>query len=316
MPLKAFCIEISDNTDACFVSDVLFELGALSVTTTDLHSGTAKEQLIFGEPTQPTDTITSTTPPLQPAIWNHARVVALFPVSTDMESITMTIASDFNLAQTPTLRIHTELFDDKTPEYWVQIFQQQLQPIILGSCAITFPWREPLQGVRNVVLEPGLAFGTGEHATTQLCARWLQQTVRRGDRVLDVGSGSGVLALIAVMSEEGIRAVGLDIDAEAVRVGRENAKKNGVEEMVRFCEKWEEVGSGVYDVIVANILAGILMGMAEVLVRRMGEGGRIGLSGILLEQAEEVCERFREKGVVMENAEVQDGWVLLVGSKM
>lgn len=99
-------------------------------------------------------------------------------------------------------------------------------------------------------------------------------------------------------------------------MGREKAKRNEEQGAVRFCESWEEVGNGVYEVIVANILAGILMGMAEALVRRTGEGGRIGSSGILVEQAEEVREWFRERGVVMEDAEVQDGWVLLVGRKL
>lgn len=209
MPLRALCNEISDDTDAHFVSHALFELGALSVTTTDFHDGTAQEQLIYDERTPPTDTTTSIIlPPQQPAIWNHARTTALFSVSTDMESVMMVIALDLNLAQTHTLRIHTESLDDKTPEEWIRVSQQRLQAIMLGSCSITFPWHEPLPRVRNLVIEPGLAFGTAEHATTQLCARWVERTVRRGDRELDVGSGSAMLALVAVTSEDEVKALG------------------------------------------------------------------------------------------------------------
>lgn len=313
MPLQSITVEVSGDTDAAFVSDVLFELGALSVSTSDLHRGTSSEEPIYAEP--PQNSITPSEPSKPPTLWHHARVTALFPLSVDSEALLMTIATDFRLPQTPTLRIHSEPFDDKTPVEWVAHAQASFKPIVLGRIAISFPWHTPVPGVLNVVLEPGLPFGTGEHATTQLCARWLLNAVSPGTELLDFGTGSGVLAILAAMLEDTATAVGVDIDPDALPVAWRNAKRNCVENRVSFYENREEPEGSFYDVVVANVLAGPLKMLADRLVSRTRVGGRIALSGILISQAEEMKEWYGQRGVVMDNAAVDSEWVLLVGTK-
>lgn len=312
MPLQSITVEVSGDTDSAFVSDVLFELGALSVSTSDLHRGTSSEEPIYGEP--PQNSI-SPSEPSKPTFWRHARITALFPLSVDSEALLMTIATDFRLPQTPTLRIFSEPFDDKTPAEWVAHAQASFQPIVLGRAAISFPWHPPVPDVLNVVLEPGLAFGTGEHATTQLCARWLLDAVSPGTELLDFGTGSGVLAILAAKLEDSATVVGVDIDPDTLPVARANAKRNGVETRVLFYENREEPEGSLYDVVVANILAGPLKTLADRLVSRLKVGGRIALSGILVSQAEEMKVWYRQRGVVMDNAAVDSEWVLLVGTK-
>lgn len=311
-PLHAITVEVSGGSDAAFVSDVLFELGALSVSTSDLHQGTHAEDPIYAEP--PQDSVT----PSQsraPSFWSDARIIALFPLSVDREAILMTIATDFRLPQSPTLHMYSEQFKDNVPAEWVAHAQVSFRPIVLGRAAIIFPRHPQVPGVLNVLLEAGMAFGTGEHATTQLCALWLLETVSPGTEVLDYGAGSGVLAILAAVLEDDVTAVGVDIDPDAVKVARSNAARNGVEKRVCFYTNLAEPRGRLYDMVVANILAGPLKSLADHLISKIKVGGQIALSSLLLSQAEDLTEWYNRRGVVMHNAAVDSEWVLLVGTK-
>lgn len=305
-------VEVEDEADTEFIFNALFELGAASVSTTDLHQGTADEDPLYGEPPQ-SGVLISSPPSLTP--WKHARITALFPLRKPSDTLLMTIASALSLPATPKLRMYTEPFQDRPTAEWIAAARAFLRPVPLGRAAIVFPWDDPIPGAVNVVLDPGMAFGTGEHATTQLCARWIIDVVAPGTQVLDFGTGSGVLAILSVMLQERVSAVGVDIDPDAVRVARSNAERNKVQDRVHFCENGEEPEGKLYDTVVANILAGPLKLLAEGLVSKLKVGGRIALSGVIVSQAEEMRRWYESFGVEMENASVDGGWVLLVGKK-
>lgn len=154
------------------------------------------------------------------------------------------------------------------------------------------------------------AFGTGHHPTTALCGEALAEILatERIERVLDVGTGSGILALAALRM--GAReAVGVDIDAEALRVAAENARLNGLADRVRFVPGGPEAAEGTWPLVVANVLAAPLIEMAPILVRRLASGGRLILSGIPWSLESEVRAAYRHLGMRSFSSRARDGWV-------
>ncbi len=177
-------------------------------------------------------------------------------------------------------------------EDWTASWKQQYRPVRRGRVLIVAPWmREPLPaGAVKVVIEPGLAFGTGDHPTTGMCLEALDLFLQRqpGAAVLDVGTGSGILAIAARKLGAGL-SVGTDNDPIALRVARENAAVNGTVIDLR-----PEVPEGVeFDLVLANILANTLVELAPLLTRAVAPGGRLVLSGILEAQVDEVQAAYR-----------------------
>jgi ribosomal protein L11 methyltransferase len=162
----------------------------------------------------------------------------------------------------------------------------------------------------NIALDPGLAFGTGSHPTTRLCLRWLDSHLRSGESVLDYGCGSGILA-IAAMKLGAASAVGVDVDAQAVQASNDNAAANLVHANFYLPEN---ASLTQYDIVVANILTNPLRALAPLLAGATRSGGRIVLSGILGEQAEEV-KKIYSQWFDMVPAIVEDGWACLSGIK-
>lgn len=310
MPLNAVNISVSEEGLSSYVSDILFEMGALSVSLTDLNAGTLSECPVFSEPSHDEKIL-----PTVLKGWKGARITALYPLETDMQTLTMLIATHFDLQETPTFSIQTEKFDEKTPDEWVRHVQESFQPIELGRIRISFPWHERHPQFIDICLEPGLAFGTGEHITTQLCLTWLQRVVKPGFDVLDFGTGSGVLAIASAMLAPNVSAVGIDISSEAVTSARENATINNVEHCTQFFENRDEPEAKVYDIVIANILARPLRELAPLLAARLKRGALIGLTGLLTLQAPQLIELYAQYGVSLYDAEVQSGWALLVGLK-
>ena len=189
------------------------------------------------------------------------------------------------------------------------------QPMRFGQRLWIVPsWHEaPEPEAVNLLLDPGLAFGTGTHPTTSLCLQWLDGEPVQGLQVLDFGCGSGILAIAALLLGAE-RAVGTDIDVQALEASRENANRNGIDPARFPLYLPADLPGEPADVVVANILAGPLVGLAEQITRLTRIGGRLALSGILAEQAEDV--RAAYAGCFdLEPTATLDGWVRISGTR-
>ena len=191
----------ADAQDAEALSEALMELGALSVDVHDAHADTVDERPIFGEPGEP-----------PPSLWQQNRLTALFPAEAPVESLLQQAAEAAGLAQLPSH--HIETLEDND---WVRLTQSQFDPIRISARLWIVPtWHTPSDPAAiNIVLDPGMAFGTGSHPTTQLCLRWLDANIKGGESVLDYGCGSGILAIAALKLGAG-RTIGVDVDPQAV----------------------------------------------------------------------------------------------------
>ncbi len=278
------------------LSDALLDAGAVSVEVIDAHAGTEQERALFAEPGKHGQ-----------VAWELSRVSALFEAHADVAA---SVAAALRAAGLDPERG----FDvGRVPDQdWVRATQSQFQPVHVSPRLWVVPtWHTPPDPMAiNLVIDPGLAFGTGTHPTTRLCLAWLDANLRGGESVLDYGCGSGILA-IAAIKLGAARAAGVDVDATALLAARHNAMQNQVE--VQF-ENADQVGSTVHDIVLANILANPLELLAPLLARATRGGGRIVLAGILEHQAEAVRNAYRER-FGMDTTQHDEGWVLLSGVK-
>ena len=281
------------NADA--ISDALMHIGALSASIEDANAETLAEQAIFGEPGDP-----------PPGIWQHNIVTAMFNEMTDVALVIQTLSQDTGITQ---FQYHTESIADQD---WVRSTQAQFDPIkITDNLWIVPTWHNaPRSSAVNVVLDPGLAFGTGSHPTTHLCLEWLTQQSLDNQSVLDYGCGSGILA-IAAKKLGASHVVGVDIDAQAIIASNYNASQNQVK--VEFVDA-NQFSHQTFDLVVANILSSALMVLAPALAKYCKVGGKLALSGILETQAETLIMRYSE-WFAMDRPIQKDAWILLTGTK-
>ena len=280
--------------DAEAWSDALLDAGALSVELSDPHAGAAGEVAVFGEPGS------------AGALWPLSRVSALFAEDADAHAALRAAAHALAL---PLPVAEAVLVPEQD---WVRATQAQFAPIRIDDGLWIVPsWHAPPRPDAIVLrLDPGVAFGTGSHPTTALCLQWLRATLRGGERVMDYGCGSGILAIGA--ARLGAAAVvGTDIDPQAVGAARDNAARNGV--TARFVAP-DGLPADRYDVVVANILANPLILLAPVLARATTPGGRIALSGILAGQADDVIAAYAPWFNIARWREAE-GWVLIAGTR-
>lgn len=275
------------------LADALLEAGALSVDLSDAAAGLAGEQPLYAE---------TGLPPV-PA-WPRARITTLFPGGADVtaELDRARLAAGLDALERVTV--------ERVPEQdWVRQTQQQFTPVRISPRLWIVPsWSvAPDVTAVNVVLDPGLAFGTGTHATTQLILRWLERTVRGGETVIDYGCGSGILGIAAL--KLGARtAHGVDIDEQA----RLAARRNAVQNRVAFQVSDGGQLAGGAQIVMANILARPLTVLAPLLASLTERGGALALSGILLDQAPELLAAY-QPWFDVEAMERQEEWVLLGG---
>ncbi len=270
--------------------DALLEVGAVSVTFMD-----AEDQPIF-EPDL------GTTP-----LWSHTHLLALFEADTDPDNLVAHLQL-LTGAELPQHQI--EQIEDQD---WERSWMDNFQPMRFGQRLWIVPsWHEaPAPEAVNLLLDPGLAFGTGTHPTTSLCLQWLDGQALEGCTVLDFGCGSGILAIAALLLGAE-HAVGTDIDPQALEASRDNAGRNGI-----AAERFPlylpgDMPAATYDVVVANILAGPLVQLAPTISAHVRPGGRLALSGILAEQADEVRAAYADL-FELDPTAVQDGWVRISG---
>lgn len=287
---------LTDAAHAEPFCDALLAAGALSASIEDADAGTADEQPQFGEPGS------LTTPG-----WEHSRVVALFEPETDIAAALTAAADEIGLAGAPTFTV-----ESLQEQNWVQLTQAQFSPIRISDRLWIVPsWHDaPDPDAVNLVLDPGMAFGTGSHPTTRLCLEWLERTVTPGCTVLDYGCGSGILAIAAARLGAGTVA-GVDIDPQAILAARDNAERNAVSG--RFEDSAEPV-AGEYDLVVANILSNPLRVLAPAICAHVRPGGHLALSGILAEQADEIIGIYG-RHLPLAVADTREGWVCLAGTK-
>jgi ribosomal protein L11 methyltransferase len=279
------------------VGDALVALDALSVSVEDADALTPAEQALFGEPDMP--------PPREG--WTRSRVVALFPdEALAREAASLLLPQDF-FEGSQVMGVRPVVEQD-----WVRLTQSQFDPVeITPTFWIVPTWHEPPAAAEEIIrLDPGLAFGTGTHPTTRMCLRWIAAHAPRGQRVLDYGCGSGILAIgAAKFGADPIVAV--DIDPAAVESTGLNADTNGV----RLHTGLPDTVEGDFNVVLANILATPLKVLAPLLCERVRSGGQLVLAGILARQEEELREAYAP-WVRLRVSDEEDGWILMTADKV
>ena len=278
------------------LSDALDALDALSVSVEDADAQTPSEQALFGEPGMP--------PPKEG--WQRSRMVALFAQQAQAdEAAALLQAQDF-FEGCECLGVRPVQEQD-----WVRLTQSQFAPVdITPDFWIVPTWHEvPAQARQSIRLDPGLAFGTGTHPTTRMCLRWIAEHSLVGQRVLDYGCGSGILAIgAAKYGASEIDAV--DIDEAAVTSSRLNAQANAVQLRAGL----PELAQGEYQTVLANILATPLKVLAPLLCAHVAAGGALVLAGILERQADELQQAY-SPWIALEVSDALDGWILMTGRK-
>lgn len=286
------------------LSDALEALDALSVSVEDADAQTDAEQALFGEPGMP--------PPK--GGWQRSRVTALYADEALAKTALALLQAQEFFADCQYLGLH------QVPEQdWVRLTQSQFTPVeITPEFWIVPTWHEPPEQARIVIrLDPGLAFGTGTHPTTRMCLRWIAQkggSSKTGvennfGRVLDYGCGSGILAIgAAKFGATEVDAV--DIDSAAVESTLLNAQAN----QVSLKAGLPDLVTGVYQAVLANILATPLKVLAPLLYSRLANGGALVLAGILERQADELKAAYAPY-CQLKISDQEEGWILMIATR-
>lgn len=280
---------IANGDKAEEISDILFFLDAVSVTYQDAKDDPILEPL-----------------PGEHRVWPNTKVIGLFEKGTDTA---------------PVVSYLQHLYGDNFPivahdledQDWVRAWMDNFKPIKCGkNLWITPSWCETQDGI-NVILDPGLAFGTGTHPTTFLCLGFLDSLENLSEKeVLDYGCGSGILA-ISALKLGAKKAYGVDIDPQALIASKDNAQRNQVEDKL---ELFDGASKQIpqCSIVVANILAGPLAQLEPNIAALCQSQGKLALSGILESQAQEVIDAY-SKDFDIEYTKVKEGWVLIVATR-
>ena len=282
------------QTQVELISDALMALDALSVSVEDADAHTEQEQALFGEPNMPAPA----------AGWLRSHLIALFPDEAQASEAAKLLALQPFFEDCALLSINSVPEQD-----WVRLTQSQFEPVPITPAFWVVPsWHEPPAAATWVMrLDPGLAFGTGTHPTTRMCLKWIAEHPPTGQRVLDYGCGSGILAIgAAMLGAASVDAV--DIDPDAVTAAQANAVTNNVALNLGL----PELAVGQYPLVVANILAAPLKVLAPLLCSHVAAGGTLLLAGILERQTEEIQKAYAPF-LRLQVADSQEGWVLMHG---
>lgn len=273
------------------LSDALTDIGAVSVTFAETG-----EQEIF-EPE------IGTTP-----IWDHTKVMGLFDAEVDSTALLLVLSQIMPQITPGAYRV--EQIEDKD---WIREWMDQFHPMRFGQNLWIVPsWLSaPEPDAVNLLLDPGMAFGTGTHPTTAMCLRWLDQNPPAGQTVIDYGCGSGILA-IAAAKLGAMQVQGTDIDPQAIVASNDNAQRNQVAIQFALVKDFHAQPA---DCLIANILAGPLKQLAAEFNQHVKSGGQLVLSGLLATQAEDLTTHYRDFGFELDTLVTQDEWALLAGRK-
>ncbi|MEZ8105790.1 50S ribosomal protein L11 methyltransferase [Vibrio cortegadensis] len=282
------------NANAEQIGDMLMEeTGALSVTFLDAHDTPVFEPL-----------------PGETRLWGDTDIVALYDAEANTGFIITQIKSSGMLEAGFAYKV--EQLEDKD---WEREWMENFHPMKFGERLWICPsWREvPEPDAINVMLDPGLAFGTGTHPTTSLCLEWLEGLDLKGKTVLDFGCGSGILAIAAIkLGAE--KVVGIDIDPQALTASKDNAQRNGVADQLELFLPQDQPENFTADVVVANILAGPLRELSGIIKGLIKPNGQLAMSGVLDTQAEDVANYYRDELHIDPIVEQQE-WCRISGYK-
>ena len=275
------------------VSDMLMGWGAQAVSFLDAHDTPIYEPM-----------------PGEVIYWTNTVVVGLFDAEHPMDKVVNQLKQVSFFKGEPNFKL--EQLEDKD---WEREWMDNFHPIKFGQRLWVCPsWRDiPDPSAVNVMLDPGLAFGTGTHPTTALCMQWLDATIKPEQTVVDFGCGSGILG-IAALKLGAKRVVGIDIDPQAIEASAANAKRNNVEGQIELYLPQEQPKGFQADVVVANILAGPLAELKDIISAYVKPGGLLALSGILESQAQSVIDAYSDE-FNFDPIAVQDEWVRLSARK-
>ncbi|MBM95597.1 MAG: 50S ribosomal protein L11 methyltransferase [Oceanospirillaceae bacterium] len=290
--LKAHCVvgqvEATENA--------MLGLGALSVTLQD----DADQPILEPE--------LGTTP-----VWDQTLVIGLFDAESDANQLKESFPAFYKAeGGHGSPECHVELLEDKD---WIRAWMDDYHPMQFGPRLWVCPsWCEPKNpDAVNLMLDPGLAFGTGTHPTTALCLTWLDENIQGNEHLIDFGCGSGILGIAALLLGAE-KMTGVDIDPQALIATRDNASRNNINPESFMVYLPDETPTEQADVLVANILAGPLKALAENLSTLVKPGGKLALSGLLATQARELSDHYSQ-WFVMEAPRQQDDWVILSGTR-
>jgi ribosomal protein L11 methyltransferase len=282
------------NENAESIGDMLMEeTGALSVTFLDAQDTPVFEPL-----------------PGETRLWGDTDILALYDAETDSNRVIEQIKASNMLAEGFAYKV--EQLEDKD---WEREWMENFHPMKFGERLWICPsWREvPEPDAINVMLDPGLAFGTGTHPTTSLCLEWLESLDLSGKTVIDFGCGSGILAIAAIkLGAE--KVIGIDIDPQALLASKDNAQRNGVADQLEVYLPQDQPEGLVADVVVANILAGPLRELSGIIKSLVKPNGELAMSGVLDTQAEDVANYYRDE-VQIDPIVEQNEWCRISGRK-
>jgi ribosomal protein L11 methyltransferase len=288
---QIICQTTSDQQDT--VVDTMEAAGAVSITWQDTEDDPILEPK-----------------PGEMRLWDNLTITALYEETTDLSALLLMLEShktDWN--------IHTVLHETVEEQVWERAWMDSFHPMCFGKRLWIYPsWHEiPADDSVKLLLDPGLAFGTGTHPTTALCLEWLDGQDLNGADVLDYGCGSGILA-IAALKLGASNAVATDIDPQALLATLDNAERNSINPAQLHTCYPEQLPKQTYAIVMANILAGPLVELAPVLLAALAPGGQLVLSGILAEQAESIESAYKTALTGFAITQ-KDDWIRVTGTR-
>ena len=280
------------SENALLVEEKLFSSGAAAVTFLD-----ARNQPIFVEETD------------QMPLWEDICIVSLFSQDVNLAPVVQKLVHDQPAINSNDIDMH--LINDQD---WESKWMNDQKPQQFGNRLWIYPsWITPSKNsVTNMILDPGLAFGTGSHPTTSLCLNWLDNNLIPSQHIIDYGCGSGILAIAAALLGAS-KVYAVDNDPQAITATLSNMEKNRISNQSIQTFSPEALPHVKVDLLIANILANPLIQLSEIFSTLLKPSGKIVLSGILEEQVERVSSHYRSY-FELEEPQLNDGWALIAGS--